>query len=643
MPVPSDRLSGESRDDPLDVDPNAFEQFAGGDRLHVDGGREGFVRARRDGRLGDPQDALREPAVERPAQRDGRARHVVARRPPSRDRSRSRRSRPGRTRPARLEGSEGRRQHARDRRLRTVGEAASLGDRHRRRGRRRCGGRGRRWDRRGRPGRAVGVGVGVAAGVGAGVGVGVGVGPSVSRSASGSASASGVAVGVGVGVGVGDRRGRRVGVGVGVGVGTGVGPGPGTGAADIDCGEGTAWTIQSATLSFVSIPLPAEPPGNRSRLEPAGGAGAAASLDEPVGRIAPADRIDDARRRPAARPRRPSPRTRSRTSDRRPARRRPAAFAMRTRRPGGSSVDAVQVALRVTVEPDWTSRRRPRGRPGRRWRRPGSRSRRTRPTRMRRPSGPRTRRAWTPARPTAAASATGRTRVRPGPGSRRRRERRVPPAGRDPWLTSRRDTGRRVVTGPLYASLSSALIGRCTAAHRVHPVRCPPRPSRRDRRVRRPPEARTGETVGPRQEDRSRRSAPPPSSRDRRGGRDRGRRERRVPRGQRRSTCAPAHRRSRPPRRRVRTISMGTAFRQSFHPVDVRADLASLPWLVTHTYALWVPLAITVVGGIAVAVVNDRATLDLRASCTSTSCGRRPSVACSSPASWRRGRAGCSA
>jgi hypothetical protein len=52
-------------------------------------------------------------------------------------------------------------------------------------------------------------------------------------------------------------------------------------------------------------------------------------------------------------------------------------------------------------------------------------------------------------------------------------------------------------------------------------------------------------------------------------------------------------------------ISMGTAFRQAFHPVDLRADLASLPWLVTHTYALWIPVAITVVGGIVVAVAND--------------------------------------
>ena len=69
MPVPSDRLSGESAMTPWTWIANAFEQFAGGDRLHVDGGREGLVRARRDGRFSDPHDALREPAVEGPAQR----------------------------------------------------------------------------------------------------------------------------------------------------------------------------------------------------------------------------------------------------------------------------------------------------------------------------------------------------------------------------------------------------------------------------------------------------------------------------------------------------------------------------------------------------------------------------------------------
>lgn len=52
-------------------------------------------------------------------------------------------------------------------------------------------------------------------------------------------------------------------------------------------------------------------------------------------------------------------------------------------------------------------------------------------------------------------------------------------------------------------------------------------------------------------------------------------------------------------------IGMGAAFRQSFHPVDVRADLASLPWLATHTKALWVPILITVVGTVAVAVISS--------------------------------------
>lgn len=49
-------------------------------------------------------------------------------------------------------------------------------------------------------------------------------------------------------------------------------------------------------------------------------------------------------------------------------------------------------------------------------------------------------------------------------------------------------------------------------------------------------------------------------------------------------------------------MSMGTAFRQSFHPVDVRADLAALPGLAVHTKALWVPVLLTVGAAIAVAV-----------------------------------------
>lgn len=52
-------------------------------------------------------------------------------------------------------------------------------------------------------------------------------------------------------------------------------------------------------------------------------------------------------------------------------------------------------------------------------------------------------------------------------------------------------------------------------------------------------------------------------------------------------------------------MGMGAAFRQSFHPVDVRADLAALPWLATHTKALWIPILITVVGAAAVALVSS--------------------------------------
>jgi hypothetical protein len=49
-------------------------------------------------------------------------------------------------------------------------------------------------------------------------------------------------------------------------------------------------------------------------------------------------------------------------------------------------------------------------------------------------------------------------------------------------------------------------------------------------------------------------------------------------------------------------VSMGTAFRQSFHPVDVRADLAALPWLAVHTKALWIPVLLTLGASVAVAV-----------------------------------------
>ena len=47
-------------------------------------------------------------------------------------------------------------------------------------------------------------------------------------------------------------------------------------------------------------------------------------------------------------------------------------------------------------------------------------------------------------------------------------------------------------------------------------------------------------------------------------------------------------------------VGMGTAFRLAFHPVDLRADLASLPWLAVRSPALWVPALLTIVSGIIV-------------------------------------------
>jgi hypothetical protein len=51
-------------------------------------------------------------------------------------------------------------------------------------------------------------------------------------------------------------------------------------------------------------------------------------------------------------------------------------------------------------------------------------------------------------------------------------------------------------------------------------------------------------------------------------------------------------------------LPMGTAFRQAFHPVDIRADLAALPWLALHTKALWLPILITLAGTAAIAIAS---------------------------------------
>ncbi len=197
-------------------------------------------------------------------------------------------------------------------------------------------------------GDGVGVGVGEGDGVGLAVGVGEGVGPGLGV---GLGVVLAVGVGVGVGVGGGLAVGVAVGDGAGLDVGLGVGLPTGIGAAARFCGFGDPWTRKSAALSFESIPLPAAPPGRRSPLEPAAGAGMAvvstkafvaspqptASIGAPpIGRSTNAPPV-------AANP--PEYVTSA------VAAKMPAVLAMRMCWPAPSGWVAAQVALRVTVEP----------------------------------------------------------------------------------------------------------------------------------------------------------------------------------------------------------------------------------------------------------------------------------------------------
>jgi hypothetical protein len=122
-----------------------------------------------------------------------------------------------------------------------------------------------------------GVGVGVSNGVGVGIGVGdvvgvtdgedVGVGPEMVVDAG---------VGPEVRVGVGEPEGSvRLGEAVPSVVVEGDAEGPGTGVETSDCGTGFGCTNQSAQLLSVSCVFPFDPPGRRSMLDFAGGAGAA--------------------------------------------------------------------------------------------------------------------------------------------------------------------------------------------------------------------------------------------------------------------------------------------------------------------------------------------------------------------------------
>jgi hypothetical protein len=126
----------------------------------------------------------------------------------------------------------------------------------------------------GRVGWAVGVSVSVAP-VGAGASVSVEVGDEA-KLAAGVALSEGVALGLGnAAVELANSVGVNA-VGVSDGDAEGVADAPGTGRDASDCGTGLGWIRKSDPLSLVCTRLPPEPPGLRSMLDLAGGAGATA-------------------------------------------------------------------------------------------------------------------------------------------------------------------------------------------------------------------------------------------------------------------------------------------------------------------------------------------------------------------------------
>ena len=58
-------------------------------------------------------------------------------------------------------------------------------------------------------------------------------------------------------------------------------------------------------------------------------------------------------------------------------------------------------------------------------------------------------------------------------------------------------------------------------------------------------------------------------------------------------------------------MGIGTAFKQSFRPLDIRGDLAALPQVATRTKALWLPLLITIIAAVATAVTRGTDILSL--------------------------------
>ena len=56
-------------------------------------------------------------------------------------------------------------------------------------------------------------------------------------------------------------------------------------------------------------------------------------------------------------------------------------------------------------------------------------------------------------------------------------------------------------------------------------------------------------------------------------------------------------------------VGFADAFKMAFRPINVREDLAALPWIATHTHALWVPLAITLASTVFIVVSRSSGTI----------------------------------
>jgi hypothetical protein len=56
-------------------------------------------------------------------------------------------------------------------------------------------------------------------------------------------------------------------------------------------------------------------------------------------------------------------------------------------------------------------------------------------------------------------------------------------------------------------------------------------------------------------------------------------------------------------------VGFADAFRMSFRPINVRQDVAALPWIATHTHALWIPLAITLASTVFIVASGTTSTI----------------------------------